>query len=265
MGREVLTRPAPQADQRIRYGDDPSHFADLRLPTDPGPHPVVIYVHGGCWRAEWDLTHAGHACAGLTAAGLATWNVEYRRIGNGGGWPATARDVARAADHLLVVGAALGLDLGRIVIAGHSAGGHLAAWLAARHRLPREDPARVEGAISRGVVSIAGLVDLARASALGLCGGAVELLIGGPPAAMPGRYALASPYELLPLGVPQILMAADRDTIVPLEIAERYADRARERGDDVRLIRVPDADHFDLGDPASPHFAPVRDAVLSLV
>lgn len=265
MGRDVLTRPAPRADERIRYGDDPSQFGDLRLPPGPGPHPVVAFVHGGCWRAEYDLAHAGHICAALTATGLATWSIEYRRLGNGGGWPATFLDVARALDHLPAIAGTYGLDLGRVVAAGHSAGGHLAAWLAARHRLPREDPAHVEAPALRGVVPVAGLVDLTRASELGLCGGSVDLLLGGAPAKVPGRYALASPFELLPLHVPQILVSGGRDTIAPTEIAERYAARARERGDDVRLVTIPEADHFDLIDPTSPHFPPVRDAVLSLL
>lgn len=265
MGRDVLTRPAPRADERIRYGDDPSQFGELRLPPGSGPHPVVVYLHGGCWMAEYDLAHAGHICAALTAAGFATWNLEYRRIGNGGGWPATARDVARGADHLRTIAAAYGLDLGRVIAAGHSAGGHLAMWLAARHRLSPDDPSHLAVPGLLGVVSIAGLVDLARASALGLCGGAVQTLLGGPPAKLPGRYALASPYELLPLGSPQILVSGGRDTIVPVGIAERYAARAKERGDAVETITLDDADHFDLIDPLSPAFARVREAVLSLI
>jgi acetyl esterase/lipase len=265
MGRDVLTRPAPRADERIRYGDDPSHFGDLRLPPGPGPHRVVAYLHGGCWRAEYDLAHAGHICAALTAAGLATWSLEYRRLGNGGGWPATFLDVARALDHLRALAGTYRLDLGRVVVAGHSAGGHLAAWLASRSRLPAGDPLRGDPLALRGAVPIAGLVDLARSSELGLCGGSVDALLGGAPAKVPGRYALASPFELLPLGVAQVLVSGGRDTIAPVEIAERYAARATRRGDDVRLVTIAEADHFDLIDPTSPFFPAVRDAVLSLL
>lgn len=265
MGRDVLTRRPTPADVRIRYGQDPSHFGDLRLPAGRGPHPVVVYVHGGCWMSEYDLEHAGHACAGLTAAGVATWSLEYRRIGNGGGWPATFRDVARGADQLRAIAGQHDLDLGRVVVAGHSAGGHLAAWLAARGP-SREDPVKDADPLRvRGVVAIAGIVDLARASELGLCGGSVDLLMGGPPARVIGRYALGSPYELVPLGVRVVLVTGGRDTIVPLEIAERYAARARENGDDVRITNVGEADHFDLIDPTTPAFAALREAVLGLL
>lgn len=265
MGRDVLARRPTPADVRIRYGQDPSQFGDLRVPAGRGPHPVAVYVHGGCWMAEYDLEHAGHACAGLTAAGVATWSLEYRRIGNGGGWPATFRDVARGADQLRAFAAEHDLDLGRVVAAGHSAGGHLAAWLAARGP-SREDPAKEADPLRvRGAVAIAGIVDLARASELGLCGGAVDQLLGGAPARVAGRYALGSPFELLPLGVPQVLITGARDTIVPSEIAERYAARARERGDDVRIVEVAGADHFDLIDPTATAFAAVRDAALELL
>lgn len=266
MGRDVLTRTPPPADERIRYGDDPSQFGELRVPPGPGPHPVVVYLHGGCWMAEYDLGHAGHACAALTEAGAATWSLEYRRIGNGGGWPVTFRDVALGADHLREIADAWQLDLTRVVAAGHSAGGHLAAWLAARPRIPAGDQLRLpDPLVIHGLVSIAGLVDLARSSELRLCGGSMDLLMGGTPREVPDRYAVASPYELLPLGLPQVLVSGGRDTIVPVEIAERYAARAVETGDDARLVTIADADHFDLIDPREAAFARVREAVLGLL
>lgn len=267
MGRDVLTRRPPPGAERIPYGDDPSHFGHLRVPPTEGPHPVVVYVHGGCWMSEYDLMHAEHACAALTEAGLATWSVEYRRIGStGGGWPATFNDVARAADHLRALAQPRRLDLTRVVATGHSAGGHLAAWLAARPRIAAgnalygADPLAI-----RAVVSIAGLTDLARASELRLCGGSMDVLLGGSPREVPDRYAAASPYELLPLRVSQVLVSGGRDTIVPVDIAERYAARARERGDKPEMITIDEADHFDLIDPLAPAFARVREAVLALV
>jgi acetyl esterase/lipase len=267
MGRDVLTRRPPPGEQRIPYGEDPSQFGHLRTPPGPGPHPVVVYLHGGCWLSEYDLDHAAHACAALTDAGVATWSLEYRRIGaSGGGWPATFNDVARGADHLRELAAEKRLDLSRVIAAGHSAGGHLAAWLAARPGIPAGDPLHTPDPLAiRGVVSIAGLIDLARASELRLCGGSMDLLIGGTPKAVPDRYAIASPYELLPLGVPQVLMSGGRDTIVPAGIAERYAARAKERGDTVETVTLENADHFDLIDPLTPAFARVREAVLALL
>src|SRR5579872_5792979 len=131
----VLETAAPRADARLRYGPDPLHFGDLRLPGGTGPHPVVVMVHGGFWRARFNLEYAGHLCAALAALGIATWNVEYRRLGDtGGGWPGTLLDVAAAADHLRTLAAPYHLDLSRVVAMGHSAGGHLALWLAARRR-----------------------------------------------------------------------------------------------------------------------------------
>lgn len=267
MGRDVLTRRPPPGEERIPYGDDPSQFGHLRVPPGPGPHPVVVYLHGGCWLTEYDLTHAAHACAALTAAGVATWSLEYRRIGSsGGGWPATFNDIARGADHLRTLAGGKRLDLSRVIAAGHSAGGHLAAWLAARPRIPAGDPLHTLDPLAiRGVVSIAGLVDLARASEERLCGGSMDLLVGGAPREVPDRYAVASPYELLPLGVPQVLLSGGRDAIVPVGIAERYAARARERGDVVEAILLDGADHFDLIDPLSPAFARVRESVLALL
>lgn len=267
MGRDVLTRRPPPFDDRIAYGDDPSQFGHLRLPPGTGPHPVVVYVHGGCWLTEYDLTHASHACAALTEAGIASWSLEYRRLGDsGGGWPATFNDVARGADHLRKIARAKPLDLTRVVAAGHSAGGHLAMWLAARSRIPAGDPTHTPDPLPlRGVVSIAGAVDLARASQLNVCRGAVDLLMGGPPSSVPQRYASGSPYELLPLGLAQVLVNGGRDTVVPLEIAERYTARATELGDAVDLVLIDDADHFDLIDPLAPAFARVRQAVLALL
>lgn len=267
MGRDVLTRPPPPGAERIRYGEDPSQFGELRLPPGPGPHPVVVYLHGGCWLSEYDLAHAAHACAALTGSGVATWSLEYRRIGaSGGGWPVTFTDVAQGADHLRRLAREKRLDLSRVIAAGHSAGGHLAAWLAARPRIPAGDPPHTRDPLAiGGVVSIAGLIDLVSASELRLCGGSMDLLLGGTPREVPDRYAVASPYELLPLGVKQVLVSGGRDTIVPVGIAERYAARAKERGDTVETITSRDADHFDLIDPLAPAFTRVREAVLALL
>jgi acetyl esterase/lipase len=159
---EISNLPAPPADRRISYGSDPLNFGDLRLPRGPGPHPEAVVVHGGCWRSENDLRHASHLSAALTRAGVATWTIEYRRVGDeGGGWPGTFQDVARGADYVRALARRFPLDLSRVILVGHSAGGQLALWLAARRNLPRRsplfsaDPIRV-----RGVVSLAGVTDL---------------------------------------------------------------------------------------------------------
>src|SRR5579872_6385906 len=166
MSDDILTLPPPRADKRLSYGTDPNQFLDLRLPPptgrNKGPHPLVINIHGGFWRAKYNLDHAGHLCAALTARGLATANLEYRRVGNdGGGWPGTFSDI-RSAYHFLAQNAQeYNLDSRRIVVMGHSAGGQLALCLAAH-----------EPSIT-GVISLAGVVDLRRAYQLHLSNDAV--------------------------------------------------------------------------------------------
>jgi acetyl esterase/lipase len=264
---DILSLPPPLADLRVPYGPDPNQFVDLRLPARPGPHPVVVAIHGGYWRARYDLAYLGHLCADLTARGFATVNVEYRRLGQpGGGWPGTFIDVAAALDHLRTLAADHRLDLTRVTALGHSAGGHLALWLAARHRLPADSPLHVPGATPLPVsmaVSLAGVVDLRRASELRLSDAVVHDLLGGTPASIPDRYAAASPHDLLPLGpaVHQVLVHGTADGPVPHEISARYAARAAALGDDVRLVSLPGVDHFAVVDPRSVVWPRVVDAL----
>lgn len=249
---DILEREPPDVGQRIAYGAEPQQFGDLRLPASGGPHPVVIGIHGGYWRARYDLTYYGHVCAALTAAGIATWNIEYRRIGDTGAWPGTFSDVAAATDFLRTLAPRYSLNLDRVVVVGHSAGGHLACWLAGRRNIPVESPLYTPDPLPlAGVVSLAGVVDLRRAFALGLSENATGLLMGGSPADYPDRYAAGSPYDLLPLGVRQFLLHGTADTDVPLELSERYVRRASAKGDPATLLTLPGVGHFELVDPAS--------------
>lgn len=264
---EVLRLPQPEPDVRIRYGPEPSQFGELRLASGPGPHPVAVIVHGGCWLAEYDLGYMSSLAEAIAEDGVATWSVEYRRIGeDGGGWPGTFLDVAAAADHVRVLAAAHDLDLTRVVAVGHSAGGHLALWLAARSGLGSDDPLRGSEPLPvRGVVSLAGIPDLAGYAAPEGCGAAVAGLLGGEPGGDPGRLQRASPIEMLPLGVRQTMIVGGRDTIVPAEQARRYAERARAAGDQVEIRAVEAAGHFELVVPASVAWPTVREAVLGMV
>lgn len=265
MGESVLTRPAPAADHRLPYGDDPLQFGDLRLPPGAGPHPGIIAIHGGFWRARYDLAHLGHLCHALTAAGFATWSLEYRRVGDaGGGWPGTFLDVAVGAAHLFAIAAEHGIDPGRVVALGHSAGGHLALWLAGLGRVPADSPIRAAPVPLRAAVSLAGVVDLARASALGLSDDAVGGLLGGGPGEHPDRYAAASPAALLPLGLPQLLVHGERDAIVPPALSVGYREAARAAGDAATLLLLPKTDHFDVIDPASAAWPGIAAAVAAL-
>ncbi len=263
----VLETPAPAADARIAYGTEPHQFGDLRLPAGPGPHPVVVVVHGGFWRAKYGLEHAGHLCADLTQRGFATWSLEYRRVGHdGGGWPGTLEDVARGTDFLRTLAQSQSLDLSRVVALGHSAGGHLVAWLGGRHRLRPGDALHVDAPLPlRGVVPLAGVVDLARAFAHRLGDGIVETFVGGTPSSVPDRYRAASPAALQPLGVPQVLVHGTEDDTVPVSMSEDFCARGREQGDDVRCVTLPGAGHFEVIDPRSREWPHVVAAVQSLM
>ncbi|MDQ2741057.1 MAG: S9 family peptidase [Chloroflexota bacterium] len=255
----------PRADERVQYGPEKSHIADLRLPSGPGPHPVVAVIHGGYWRARYDLTYTGHLAAALTARGYATWNIEYRRLGNGGGWPETFQDVALAIDALRTIAKHRSLDLERVVALGHSAGGQLALWLAGRAQLSMDCPLYSPNPLAlRGIISLAGVTDLRRGSELGLSGGVVDELLGGSPLEVPDRYDAASPYHLLPLGVPQMVLHGTADSSVPYDLAARYVDRAKASGDDARLVTLLDTGHFEPVDPGSAQWKVVLDAVQTL-
>jgi acetyl esterase/lipase len=267
MSESILAQPAPPADFRLSYGPDPLHIGDLRLPSGAGPHPLVVVVHGGFWRNRYDLEHIGHVCAALTARGLATWNIEYRRIGDpGGGWPGTFLDAGRATDYVRELAPRFNLDLDRTVTAGHSAGGHLALWLAARPRLdPASELATPDPLRVRGAVSLAGVADLRAAYDLRLSQRVVVELLDGSPDAVPARYASASPAELLPLGVPQVLIHGTSDGPVPFQISADYAARAASLGDQASLIPLEGAHHFELIDPGSREWPTVEQAIVDAV
>lgn len=263
----ILDLPAPPADARITYGPGEYHFADLRVPPGAGPFPVVIGIHGGYWRARYGLDYFGHVCAALTASGTATWNIEYRRLGNpGGGWPGTFEDVACAADALRTVATSYPLDLTRIYAAGHSAGGQLALWLAGRHRIAVDSPLYNRDPVPlAGAASLAGVTDLRRGYDLHLSDGVIATLLGGSPVAYSDRYAAVSPLDLLPLGVRQLLITGDADTHVPPELTQRYYAAARAIGDPVELLILPGADHFEPVDPRSGEWPMVAEAIHRLI
>jgi len=272
IGRHIFSTTPPQADARIPYGDDPLQFGDLRLPKSKIQNPkskiaVVVVIHGGFWRARYDLEHIGHACAALTSAGYATWSLEYRRIGNpGGAWPGTFHDVGAGVDYLRDLAPQHNLDLDRVVVIGHSAGGHLALWVAGRGRIPAGDRLFSADPLPvRGAVSLAGVADLRRAWELQLSNGVVTEFLGGPPDQVPQRYATASPIELLPLGVPQALVHGTKDENVPYEISERYHAAALEKGDPVELVTLRGAGHFEVIDPKMKEWRKVVEAVSGLL
>lgn len=217
---------------RRSYGAHPDQHVDVYSPSAPR-RAVVAVLHGGFWRAPYTAGLMDPLCADLAARGYEAWNVEYRRLDAEGGWPATFDDVRAAV-----------ADAGEpLVTLGHSAGGHLALWLAAER-----------GAAL--AVSQAGVVDLVEAWRLGLSRHAAAELLGGRPDEFPERYASASPAARLPLGTPQLIVHGRRDDTVPVEMSRAYAERARRAGDDVELVET-DEGHFECLEPASESWAAI--------
>lgn len=269
--RDVDTLPAKPATARIPYGADSLQFGDLRIPDGRGPFPVVVMIHGGCWMHRLaSLQNTTALSDALRDLGVATWNVEYRRYDNpGGGWPGTMRDIGDAVDSLRGLATRYPLDLGRVVLAGHSAGGHLALWAAARQRLPMDSPLHVKDPLPvRAAIALGGPGDLRDFMTYGQrsCGeGVIDKLLGGTFEAVPDRWRQVSPAELLPLGVRQRLIVGDADFIMPARARDAYVALARGTGDTIDLLVVPDAGHFEVIAPVAKAWPQVRDAILELV
>ncbi len=243
-----LIAQEPKSSARISYGKDASQFGDLYLPRGSAPHPTVIFFHGGSWRNTINLNQAANLCAALARSGAAVWNLEYRRLGDpGGNWSGMSDDVIRGAEHLMSLETRYGLDLTRLVAAGHAAGGQLALWLAAQRVVDL-----------RGVAGLAAISDLRRAWTLQLDGGVVRELLGGTPEQIPQRYDAASPRELLPISVPQRLLHGAADNVVPFDMSQRFA----KASGNAKLIPLPGAGHFDLMDPQSRVWPTVQKAIL---
>lgn len=238
--------PEEDGVETIRYGADAAQFAELTRPegTSKG---VVVVIHGGFWLSQYDLSLGRPLATSLAAEGWTAYNIEYRRVGNGGGWPQTFDDTAAAIDALAGVER---LDTSRVVTLGHSAGGHLAVWAAGRPQLsgsPWADPAvPVTAAISQ-----AGVLDLASATADNLGGGAVQRFMGGT---VDDRYRQADPTAVIPLAVPVHCVHGTSDGTVPLSQSVDYVERAIAAGAPAQLTEV-DGDHFAVIDPNSPAWA----------
>ena len=236
---EILTDPPPPpADMRLAYGPEPLQFGDLRLPEAEAP-PLAVVIHGGYWKANYNLIHTGHMSRALTEQGVATWNVEYRSVGDpGGGWPGTGNDVARAVELV----AELPVDQTRVVLVGHSAGGQLALWAAKRAQLP--------------VVALAPVSDVRESATRTGPDGAPARFMAAE------HFAEGSPLELLPLGVQQIVIHGTEDDGVPYAMSERYVEAA---GGEAELVTLEGTGHFEPIDPLAPVFAQTVAAVQKLL
>jgi acetyl esterase/lipase len=257
---QFLARPRPAPDHTIRYGDHERQVVDLYLPQGAGPHPVVVLVHGGCWSAPWARTLMNWAADDLRRRGIAVWNIDYRVIEDGNGWPHVFDDTWAAIQALTVQGRQYPLDVNRVVGAGHSAGGHLALWYAAR-RARWSPPANVRmipPPALRAVVSLGGLPDLELAERPPGSGCGTEVIGQLVGRGRPGRgdpFPDTSVPRMGALGIPQVLVNGTQDRIIPTHFAEDYARRMRALGDDVRVRLIERTGHVELIAPESAAWA----------
>jgi acetyl esterase/lipase len=243
----------------FRYGSERSQRGDLHLPSGDGPHPVIVLIHGGSWQKRYGRAVMRAIAAALVMRGWAVWNIEYRRIGDGGGWPETFADVAAAIDHL--DGLHPALDLSRVDVLGHSAGGHLALWAAGRGGLPPGAPGAYAGRARvplQRAISLAGVCDLTGAYAL-WHGGAVRALMGGSPERLPERYEAADPLRRVPLALPVLLVHGVLDETVSVQLSRNYARAAQAAGGEVELVEIEGeaGGHRAFIDPRGSAWAPV--------
>jgi acetyl esterase/lipase len=246
MTLKITSLPPVAADERITYGPDESQFYDAWIPHDRPVRGAAVMIHGGFWRARYDLTHASHLCAALAKSGFAVANLEYRRVGNpGGGWPGSYRDILAGFD-------AATARLGQTpVVLGHSAGGHLALRLAVDRRM------------MRGVVALAPVASLQMGYEQNLSDGAVAKFLGGTPDAIPEVYADACP-SLHPSTAKRVLVHGTEDDVVPISLSRKFVDERRSDAGEARLVEVEGAGHFDLIDPKSTTFATVLTTVVEM-
>jgi len=244
----ALNGPAPAAT--IRYGSAPSQYAELFLPPGKGPFPVAVLVHGGCWTKEFGgIVQLRNMAGALAARGIASWNVEYRRVDEaGGGYPGTYQDMNAALDTLAAQAGRYPLDLGRLVAVGHSAGGQLVQWMAGRSRIPAASPLHPSGTLQlKRVVSLGGLADLRHEAALiqSSCDRTTIELAGSPSAARPDVFSDTNAAELMPNGSRTTLITGALDKVSPPRVARDYAQRARDAGDAAEVLVLPGASHYD--------------------
>ena len=250
---DVVAMESPAPELRIPYGEDPLQYGHLRLPQGDGPHPVIAFIHGGCWLSAYDIGHVGLLEEALTSVGYAVWSLEYRRVGDeGGGWPGTFRDIGRGVDALAELANEYPLDLSRVIASGHSAGGQLALWVAARPRISPSSGLYVASPLPiHGVLALAPAADLESLHASASCGGVVDRLMSGSPEAVPERYDAASPMRLVPIDVPQRIVIGAHDRAWAPGGRAYFRHASDLDGASVMLIEAPESGHFEMVVPTT--------------
>lgn len=256
--------PAMAPHHRYAYGDHAQQFGELTLPDTPPPHPIIVLIHGGGYRELYDLRPLGAVVAALSKAGFTVWNIEYRRFGNGGDYPRMFLDVAAAVDYLPKIAEARHLDLSRVISMGHSAGGHLALWLAGRRNIESASPLFVGAPQAiHGVIALAPLAHVTKGGESELSSDALLAVMGGAPSENPEAYRNGCPAQLLPLGIPQRVIVGEEDKAM-LDNAKRYIQAASEADDDAQLIILPGAGHFEIVAVDAGEWGDVRRATVQL-
>lgn len=265
--QDILKIPFTPAKYRFNYGEDSRQFGDLRIPESNGPYPVLVVIHGGCWTSKMaNIDFMSSFAQAFTEAGIATWNIEYNCIDNkSGGWPGTFLDVGKAVDYLKVLSPQYKLDLTKVVVIGHSAGGHLALWTGARHKITensdlyQHDPLKL-----KAVVNIAGPGDLNLFQNLeekACMSKVINLLIGN----MQEHFLQCSPYELLPINTKQILITGEYDLAAPVESMHHYMNKAKDLGDYIEVVVIKNAAHFEVVDHRTEAWEIIKDTVIELL
>lgn len=255
-------------DYQVPYGEEELQIGELRTPLSQDTFPLVIFIHGGCWLSDYNLDHVSTVCADLVKEGYAVWTPEYRRVGNeGGGYPNTFKDIQASVDYARTLADIYPLDIENVVIMGHSAGGHLALWLATQQNLSKNSRLYNPNPLPiKGVISLAGITDLAAYDKIGNdCSTAVAKLMGGTAIDKESRYYKSSPIHLLPANVPIRLVHGEKDNIVPISQSEAFAKRANTKGMDVKVLSVKEGGHFDMVSPYSAAWKVIKKELATLI
>ncbi|WLR42194.1 alpha/beta hydrolase [Bacillus carboniphilus] len=240
----------------IHYGAHESQYGVLRIPENSQSSQLIVLIHGGFWKAQYNLEENTAMAEDLTKRGFTTWNIEYRRVGEDRkGWTDLFNDVIDAVNHLSKIEESYPIDISNVTVIGHSAGGHLALWLGSRNEKSTNDGTFHELRVCiNKVISLAGVTDLVKMWEFHeqkKMESRVAPLLGGSPKEVPERYAWASPIERLPMGVEQVLIHGEQDRHVPVELSDNYYQRAMEKGDKVSLVVLSEIEHFKVIDPTS--------------